>query len=52
LIDWLRGFHREPGHTFIMHGEPSASERFAQAIKDQLGWANLHLPKRGEQITL
>ena len=52
LINWLRGFHRAPGKTFITHGEAGASGIFAQAIRDQLGWTNIHLPQRGEQFTV
>ena len=52
LINWLRGFHKAPGNTFITHGEARASGIFAQAIRDQLGWTNIHLPQRGEQFTV
>ena len=52
LLDWLRGFHKAPGKTFIVHGETSASSIFAQAIKEKLGWTDVHLPQPGEQFTL
>ncbi len=52
LIKWLRGFHNAPERTFITHGEAGASGIFAQAIRDQLGWTNIHLPQRGEKFTL
>ncbi|WP_153110836.1 MBL fold metallo-hydrolase RNA specificity domain-containing protein [Propionivibrio limicola] len=52
LLDWLRGFHRAPGRTFLIHGEIEASTVFAKAIEDDLGWKNITLPHRGEFITL
>lgn len=52
LIGWLRGFHKPPGKTFIVHGEADASSRFAQAIHDQLGWQDVHIPRLGEYVTL
>ncbi len=50
LLDWLRGFHKPPGKTFLVHGEAGASATFAQAIQDQLGWTNIQLPQRGERF--
>lgn len=52
LLDWLRGFHTPPGKTFVVHGEAEASAAFAQAIKEQLGWTDVHLPHAGETATL
>ncbi len=52
LIGWLRGFHKPPGKTFIVHGEATASSSFAQAIHDQLGWPDVHIPRLGEYVTL
>jgi metallo-beta-lactamase family protein len=52
LLNWLRGFHKPPGKTFLVHGEASASSAFAQEIKDQLGWSNVSIPHAGEFITL
>ena len=50
LLNWLRGFRKEPTQTLIVHGEATASETFAEAIRSQLGWSSLHIPKRGEFI--
>ena len=52
LLGWLRGFHKPPGHTFVVHGEAGASASFATAIHDQLGWSEVHLPRIGEYFTL
>lgn len=52
LLNWLRGFHRPPGQTFVVHGEAAASANFRQAIETQLGWTAVHLPKPGEFVSL
>lgn len=52
LIGWLGGFHKPPGNTFVVHGEAVASATFAQAIRDQLGWPAVRLPRLGEYVTL
>jgi metallo-beta-lactamase family protein len=52
LIDWLRGFAKPPGQTFVVHGEALAAASFASAIEDQLGWPAPHRPQRGEFVTL
>ena len=50
LLNWLRGFRKPPGKTFLVHGEAGASATFAQAIKDQLGWKSIRVPQRGEHF--
>ncbi|UCV27423.1 MBL fold metallo-hydrolase RNA specificity domain-containing protein [Ferribacterium limneticum] len=52
LLKWLGGFHQPPGRTFVVHGEAGASANFAQAIGEQLGWNDVHLPSPGEFFTL
>ncbi len=52
LLGWLRGFRKAPGHTFVVHGEATASTNFATAIRDQLGWSEVRLPRPGEYVTL
>ena len=52
LISWLRGFHKAPGKTFIVHGEAAAASAFAQAIDEQLGWSDVYQPRLGEYVTL
>jgi metallo-beta-lactamase family protein len=52
LLKWLGGFHKPPGHTFVVHGEAGASVHFARAIKEQLGWPDVLLPSPGELVTL
>ncbi|OAI59776.1 mRNA 3'-end processing factor [Ralstonia solanacearum] len=38
LMAWLRGFTRAPRQTFIVHGEPSASDALRQRIERELHW--------------
>lgn len=52
LINWLRGFHSPPRHTYVVHGEAAASSTFAQALDEQLGWKNVHLPHQGESVEI
>jgi len=35
---WLRGFTRAPKQTFIVHGEPAASDALRQRIERELRW--------------
>lgn len=52
LLNWLRGFHKAPDHTFVVHGEAGASANFKRAIEDQLGWPDVRLPLPGELVSL
>ncbi len=38
LLRWLSGFSEPPARTFIVHGEPHASEALRVRILDELGW--------------
>jgi len=51
LLDWLRGFARAPGHTFVVHGERETAAGFAQEIKSQLGWTKVEAPLQGDART-
>lgn len=37
-LAWLMGFNRDPEHTFVVHGEPEASESLAARIRDTYQW--------------
>ena len=37
LVQWLRPL-RPPAKTFVVHGEPSASDAFRRYLADRLGW--------------
>jgi metallo-beta-lactamase family protein len=47
LLDWLRHFERPPRQTFVVHGEPEASDALRQAIARELGWAVRVPPQHG-----
>ena len=47
LLWWLKGFQSPPKKTFIVHGEPTASENLATVIRDELEWQHVTLPQRG-----
>lgn len=50
-LAWLMGFNRAPEKTFIVHGEPQASESLAEKIRSRFGW-QVVVPKLGEQFEL
>jgi len=39
ILRWLGGFVRPPKRTFIVHGEPDASETLRTRIEGELGWS-------------
>lgn len=38
LLDWLRGFESQVQHVFVVHGEDTVTDEFAQTISDEFGW--------------
>ncbi|MGB3886205.1 MBL fold metallo-hydrolase RNA specificity domain-containing protein [Gordonia sp. (in: high G+C Gram-positive bacteria)] len=38
LIRWMRGFAHPPKRTFLVHGEPNASESLRHRLDHDLGW--------------
>jgi len=38
ILDWLKGFERPPGHTYVVHGEPAAADALRHRIEETLGW--------------
>ena len=38
IIEWLRHFKRPPRQTFIVHGEPDASDALRRRIEEELDW--------------
>lgn len=38
LMDWIKGFRKEPEKIFLVHGETEAKESFAKEIERQLGY--------------
>ncbi len=51
ILAWLMGFNRAPERTFIVHGEPQASQALAERIREQFGW-EVTIPEFGEQFEL
>ncbi|MHA7628875.1 MBL fold metallo-hydrolase RNA specificity domain-containing protein [Corallococcus sp. M7] len=51
LLDWLRTFPRPPRETWLVHGEPAASEALATSIRERLGW-RVRVARDGERVTL
>jgi metallo-beta-lactamase family protein len=48
LIKWLKGFKEAPKKVFVIHGEEHASTNFAEVIKQELNWANVVTPQKGD----
>jgi metallo-beta-lactamase family protein len=38
LLQWLHTFTRQPGVTYLVHGEPAASSQLRDAMRKELGW--------------
>lgn len=51
LISWMSSFKRKPKKVFIIHGEESAMNEFAETINEQLGVGSI-IPNRGEAFIL
>ena len=50
LMAWLRRFGQAPGQTFVVHGEPVASDTLRLRIADELGW-KVRVPEQGASVT-
>ena len=48
LLQWLKGFKKAPGKTFVIHGEPNAANNFAKVIEEELNWQHVVIPQRGD----
>ena len=38
LLEWLKGFQKEPKHRLLVHGEMEAKEDFAKTVEEELGY--------------
>ncbi len=38
ILEWLKGFKKAPGKTFVVHGEQQASDCLRRKIRDEIGW--------------
>ncbi len=51
ILGWLRKFEKPPKMTFIVHGEPQASDALRVKIQDTLDW-KVKVPAGGEIVSL
>lgn len=51
ILRWLGGFSLSPARTFVVHGEPEASERLGEEIVKRLGWS-VAVPRDGDQTPI
>ena len=51
ILRWLSGFARKPARTFVVHGEPEASEGLREKIVGELGW-DVVIPADGQQVEI
>ncbi|MBX3607860.1 MAG: MBL fold metallo-hydrolase [Piscinibacter sp.] len=49
LLDWLHGFEAPPAQTWVVHGEPAASDALRSRIADRLGW-RVAVPEHGAEV--
>jgi metallo-beta-lactamase family protein len=38
LLQWLKSFKSQPRVTYLVHGEPDASQKLQQALSQELKW--------------
>ena len=51
LLDWLHFFKHAPQQTFVVHGEASTAETFADLVRSRLGW-QARTAQANETVTL
>lgn len=51
IMQWLRGFKRPPKHTYVVHGEPNASDVLRRRISVELGWS-VSVPEYRDTVEL
>lgn len=49
LLAWLARFRRQPGQTYVVHGEPAAADALRCEIQNLLGW-RVRVPQHGEEV--
>jgi metallo-beta-lactamase family protein len=52
LLAWLGAFQRKPARTFVVHGERSVAEGFADLVQRSLGFARVEVPALGSRHAL
>jgi len=51
ILAWLKRFEKAPGRTFMVHGEPRASEALRQRIAQEMHW-DVTVPTYLQQVKL
>ena len=51
LLEWLRTFQGQPARTYLVHGEPEASQQLRDRMEKELGW-NVYVAQYQEKIQL
>lgn len=51
MLAWMGGFREAPRKTFLVHGEYSVQQVFAETIRERLGWS-VEIPAEGERFEL
>ena len=51
LLNWLKGFSSPPRQIFVVHGESSTAEEFANCVRTRMGW-NVRVPDLLEKVAL
>jgi metallo-beta-lactamase family protein len=51
ILHWLEGFQRPPRATYVVHGEPSASEALQRHIQEKFGW-HVEIPDYAQTVPL
>ena len=52
LLEWTCHLEKRPSHTFIVHGEEEASLAFADALRQEQGFANVAVPQLGQKFAV
>jgi metallo-beta-lactamase family protein len=51
ILAWLMGLNRPPEKTFLVHGEPEASQALAEKIKSHFNW-DVVVPEYGDSFEI
>ena len=51
LLEWLKGFKNNVSHVFVVHGEDTVTDDFAQTVTETFGW-NAFAPYSGGCVDL
>ncbi len=51
ILNWISNFEKPPQRTFLVHGEPNASEGLRVRLRDRFGII-AHIAKMGETFTI